>query len=150
MHLMELDDAGHVRSQIKFPGWNGVISADPSDSCVALYSMGNPKQNRIRFHLASFDSSLKQKWATVLPVDSPWGSSFYLAPLKDGWVVMTGSDAKSGTFLIAKYDLSGGVVWSLPDVAIPSPSLLVGAGDSFYLVYEETEDRHSSIVVRAR
>ena len=150
MNLMELDDAGHVRSQIKFQGWNGVISADSSDSCVALYSTGSLKQKRVRFHLASFDSSLKQNWTTAMPVDSPWGGSFYLASLKDGWVVVTDSDAKSGTVLIAKYDLSGAVVWSLPDVAIPSPNLVVGAGDSFYLVYQETEDRHSSIVVRAR
>ena len=150
MHLVKLDDTGHMRSQIKFQGWNGVVSADSSDSCVALYSTGNLKQNRIRFHLASFDSSLKQNWTTAMPVDSPWGGSFYLASLKDGWVVMTDSDAKSGTVLIAKYDLSGSVVWSLPDVAIPSPSLVVGAGDSFYLVYQETEDRHSSIIIRAR
>ncbi len=150
MHLMELDDAGQVRSQIKFQGWNGVISADPSNSCVALYSTGSPKQNRIRFHLASFNSSLRQNWSTAMPVDSPWGGSFYLASLKDGWIVVTESDAKSGTFLIAKYDLSGRVVWSLTDVAIPPPSLLVGAADSFYLVYQGAEDRHSSVVVRAR
>ncbi len=150
MHLMDLNDAGHVRFQIKFQGWNGVISAGPSDSCVALYSTGSPKQNRIRFHIASFDSSLRQNWSTAMPVDSPWGGSFFLASLKDGWVVVTDSGSKWETVLIAKYDLSGDVVWSLPDVAFPFPSLLVGAGDSFYLVYQGAENGHSSIVVRAR
>jgi hypothetical protein len=150
MHLMKLDDAGHVRSQIKFQGWNGVISADLSDSCVALYSTGSPKQNRIRLHLASFDSSLRQNWSTAMPIDSPWGGSFYLASLKDGWVVVTELYPWSGTFLIAKYDLSGSVVWSLPGVAIPPPTVVVGAADSFYLVYERPEDLHSSIVIRAR
>lgn len=150
MHLMKLDDAGQMRSQIKFQGWNGVISADPSDSCVALYSTGSPKQNRVRFHLTSFDSSLRQKWSTAMPFDSPWGGSFYLVSLKDGWVVVVESDAKLGTFFIAKFDFSGSIVWSLADAAIPPPNLVVGAGDSFYVVYTETEDRHSSIVLRVK
>lgn len=150
MHLMRIDDAGHVHSQIKFQGWNGVISSGTTDSCVALYSTGSPKQNRVRFHLASFDSSLKQNWSVAMPVDSPWGGSFYLASLKDGWVVITDSEAKAGAVIIAKYDLSGAVVWSLPNVEIPEPSLLVGAGDTFYLVYRSSEDRHSSIIVKAR
>jgi hypothetical protein len=150
MHLMRIDDAGHVHSQIKFQGWNGVISSGPIDSCVALYSTGSTKQNRIRFHLASFDPSLKQNWSVAMPVDSSRGGSFYLASLKDGWVVLTDSDTKVGTVLIAKYDLSGTVVWSLPNVEIPEPSLLVGAGDTFYLVYRSSKDRHSSIIVKAR
>jgi len=150
MHLMRIDDAGHVQSQIKFQGWNGVISSGTSDSCVALYSTGSPKQNRIRFHLASFDSSLKQNWSAAMPVDSPWGGSFFLASLRDGWVVVTDSDAKLGRVLIAKYDLSGAMAWSLPDVELPTPSLLVGAEDTFYLVYRSGEDRHSSIILKAR
>lgn len=150
MHLMRIDDAGHVDSQIKFQGWNGSISSGPGDSCVALYSTGSPKQNRIRFHLTSFDPSLKQNWSVAMPVDSTWGGSFYLASLKDGWVVVTDSDRKLGNVLIAKYDLSGAIVWSLPNVEIPEPSFLVGAGDTFYLVYRDSEDRHSSIVLKAR
>jgi hypothetical protein len=150
MHLMRIDDAGHVDSQIKFQGWNGSISSGPADSCIALYSTGSPKQNRIRFHLASFDRSLKQNWSVAMPVDSSWGGSFYLASLKNGWVVLTDSDAKSGRVRIGKYDLSGAIVWSVPDVEIPEPSLLVAAGDTFYLVYRDSEDRHSSIILKAR
>jgi hypothetical protein len=151
MHLMRMDDAGHVQSQTKFQGWDGVISSGPSDSCVALYSTGSPKQNRIRFHLALFDPSLKQNWSVAMPVDSSWGGSFYLASLKDGWVVVTDSDVKTGRVLIAKYDLSGAVIWSLPSVEISHPSrLVVGAGDTFYLIYRSSEDRDSSIILKAR
>jgi hypothetical protein len=150
MHLMRVDDAGHVLSQIKFQGWNGVVSSDPSDTCVAFYSTGSPKQNRIRFHLVSFDSSLKHNWSVEMRVDIPWGGSFYLATLKDGWVVMTDSDAKLGRVLIAKYDRSGALVWYLPDVDIPHPSFLAGAEESFYLVYQSSEDCHSSVVLKAR
>ena len=150
MHLTRIDDAGHVHSQTKFQGWNGFVSSGPDDSCVAFYSTGSPKQNRIHLHLASFDSSLRQTWSVAMPVESPRGGSFYLAPLKDGWVVLTDSDARLGRVLIARYDFSGAVVWSLPNVEISEPSLLLGAGDSFYLAYRSGEDRHSSIILKAR
>jgi hypothetical protein len=55
-----------------------------------------------------------------------------------------------GTVVIAKYDLSGTLVWSLPNEDIPRPGILVGAGDSFYLIYQSGEDRHTSIVLKAR
>lgn len=150
MHLMRLDAQGSVQLQTEFHGWNGIVVHGPSDSCAVLYSTGTASHNRIRFHLAVFDSSLKQKWSMTIPVASYVGASFHLASLTDGWVVITDSDAGFGSVFVAKYDVLGNIVWSATDKSLPRTELLVGAGDSFYLVGDNPEGRESSIVIKGK
>jgi hypothetical protein len=150
MHLMRLDAEGNVQFQTKFQGRNGIVVHGPSDSCAVLYSTGTSSHNRIRFHLALFDSSLKQKWSMIIPVASYVGGSFHLASLTDGWVVVTDSEAGLGSVFMAKYNFAGDTVWSLTEKSLPRTELLVAAGDSFYLVGDNPEGRESSIVFKGK
>jgi hypothetical protein len=150
MHLMRLDESGKVHFQTKFQGWDGIVAAGPSDTCAVLYSTGTANRNRIRFHLALFDSSLHQKWSVAIPVASYVGGSFHLASLMDGWAVVTDSEAGFGSVFMAKYDFSGNAVWSLTEKSLPRTELSAGAGDSFYLVCDQPDGRESSIVFRAK
>jgi hypothetical protein len=150
MHLMRVDESGSVHSQTKFQGRNGVVAAGPSDSCAVLYSTGDTNRNLIRFHLALFDSSLRQKWSITIPEASYVGASFHLASLKDGWAVVTDSEAGFGSVFMAKYDSSGQPVWSLTEKSLPRMELMVGAGDRFYLVCDDPNSRRASIVFRGK
>lgn len=134
MHLMRLDENGNVRFQVKFQGLNGIVGAGPSNTCAVLYSTPSANHYRMPFHLALFDSSLKQKWSVTIPVASYEGGSFNLASLSDGWAVVTDSAAGLGSVFIAKYDFAGHAVWSLTEKSLPRTDLMVGVGDSFYLV----------------
>jgi len=150
MHLMRLDESGNVRSQTKFQGRNGTVVAGPSDSCAVFYSTGDTNRNLIRFHLALFDSSLRKKWSVTVPEASYVGASFHLASLKDGWAVVTDSEAGLGSVFMARYDSSGQPVWSLTEKSLPRTELMVGAGDSFYLVCDDPNRRRASIVFRGK
>jgi hypothetical protein len=150
MHLMRLDERGHVHFQTKFHGRNGIVAGGPSDSCAVLYSTGTADHNRIRFHLVLFDSSLNHKWSITIPIASYVGGSFHLASLTDGWVVVTGSEAGLGSVFMARYSFSGLAVWSLTEKSLPRTELLVAAGDSFYLVCDNPDGRDSSIVFKGK
>jgi hypothetical protein len=110
MHLMRLDEEGNVQSQTKFQGRNGIVTSGPSGSCAVLYSAGTSNRNRMRFHLALFDSSLRQNWFMTIPVASYVGGSFHLASLADGWIVVMDSEDGTGSVFMAKYDFSGRAV----------------------------------------
>ena len=140
MHLMRLDKSGNVRFQTKFHGLNGVVVAGPSDACAVLYSTPSANRYRMPFHLALFDSSLRQKWSVTIPVASYEGGSFNLASLTDGWAVVTDTAAGFGSVFMAKFDFSGHAVWSLTEKSLPRTNLMVGAGDSFYLVGSDGGD----------
>jgi hypothetical protein len=148
MHLMRIDESGKARFQTSFKGWNGVVASGPSGSCAVLYSIGTANRNRIRFDFKLFDSSLKQKWSITIPVASYVGGSFNLASLTNGWVIVTDSDAGLGEVFMAKYDFSGHTVWSLTEKSLPRTELMVGAGESFYLVGDNPDGRESSIVMK--
>ena len=148
MHLMRIDESGKVRFQTSFKGWNGVVASGPSGSCAVLYSIGTANRNRIRFNFKLLDSSLKQKWSITIPVASYVGGSFNLASLTNGWVIVTDSDAGLGEVFMAKYDFSGHTVWSLTEKSLPRTELMVGAGESFYLVGDNPDGRESSIVMK--
>jgi hypothetical protein len=69
-----------------------------------------------------------------------------MAALTDGYLVAI--SAETGLFL-AKYDLTGRLLWSATDPSRSPASVVVATGDGYYVIGAGPKDRYSLHVIRA-
>jgi hypothetical protein len=148
LHLIRLDGKGVQKFRIDLPGWGGQVAAGPNGSCAVLRQRGKLGGNTITYFLSSFDSSLKPLWSIPVQTDAPWGGTFHLATLQDGYLVVSEAGSKSYSLYMAKYDFSGKLLWSVKDDALQAPSQVPTFGDNFYLIFVGDQDPRGAIVIR--
>jgi hypothetical protein len=80
----------------------------------------------------------------TLTVSGQQGGVYDIAAVSDGYVVTL--SIRDGLFL-AKYALTGQLLWAAKDTARQYANRVVGAGDSFYLIGAGPKDRYSLHII---
>jgi hypothetical protein len=126
LHLVWLDRLGVVRHREQIAARRS-HAAGSSGSCTVLYDR-EPALTHGEFHITSFDQHFSRVWTTPVLDSAPQGGVYDMAAVSDGYVVTIG--LKDGLFL-AKYALTGRMLWVARDTSRLHANLLVGAGDTF-------------------
>jgi hypothetical protein len=138
LQLIRLSPSGQVTKQIAIEAAQGVVADGPEGTCALLYSSSFDYANSLR--LASFDSSLRRQWDSVLPFDGLGGRKYRLHAVSDGFlaVALTGGDKRSAN--VAKFSRAGKLVWTEP-LTDEFEDLVFGAGWAYFLT--QSHDVHN-------
>jgi hypothetical protein len=145
LHLIWIDNRGVVRHREQFAASRGE-AASAGGSCTILYGR-EPGLRHCEFFLTSFDRHFNRVWTARVFNAAPQGAVYGMASVSDGYVVTLST--RPGLFL-AKYSLTGHLLWSAKDASREHADLVTGAGADFYLIGAGPKGRHSLHVVRAR
>jgi len=144
LHLVWIDKNGTVshREQLTARRSRAVSSGG---SCTILYD-SEPGLRRSEFHLTSFDRNFHRAWTTDVLDSAPQGGVYGVAAVSDGYVVTIGLG--EGLYL-AKFGLTGQMLWVTTDTSREHADLLIPAGASLYLIGGGPRSRRSLHVIRA-
>jgi hypothetical protein len=146
LHLIWVDKKGVTRHQEWLAGrWS--VAAGSGSACAFLLDRA-PSLQHSQFFLTGYDGQFKRSWTVSVLDPAPPGTSYAIAALSDGYVVSIG--VRDGLFL-AKYSFAGKLVWSVMDAARNQADLIIGAGDSFFVVGADSKGHYTGLhVIRAR
>jgi hypothetical protein len=144
LHVIWIDRNGTELGRRTIQARRSQVASSVS-ACTILYDRDDIHHGE--FFLTSFDARRNRLWTVPVSDEAPQGSDYGMIAVSDGYIVTLG--LRDGLFL-AKYSLSGQVLWKSIDTARRSADHIVAAGDSFYLIGAGPKDPYSLHVIRMR
>ncbi len=138
VHVIILDKSGIVLHRTEIAARRALAAPGPSGACAILFDR-EPTLSGAQYFLTAFDPSFRRQWTTAVNFPASYGGVFSLVKLGDGYLIAAEAESKDSLFL-AKYDFSGQLVWSTLDSSRQVPSLVVPAGEGFYLINAGPKD----------